>query len=555
MPTRYLALFTLLVFASGAEADTNADEEVLRAARLPVDGPSLLRVFRQRTPDEETLAHIKALIVQLGDDEFQLREEASEELASLGVVASGLLRQASRHADLEIRRRARDTLAHIQENDLSVEVLQSALRVLGQSKPIGLIEVLLNYAPHAAGDEVAEEVCLALASVAVRDGEAEPLLVRALTDKLAVKRGAAGVALCRAGCRDQRAAVRRLLRDADVHVRRRVALALLEARDKAAVPVLIELLTELPRIEAQHVEGMLLQLAGESSPQGGLDEDAERRKYRAAWSDWWRRHGDSLDLAKIELVPRWRGYTLAVSLSALRARPRIRGGCILELDGRGHIRWQMDCSSNPVDARVLDEQRVLVTEYSPGQVTERNHNGEILRRINVPDFPLEARRLPNGRTLITTRSRVFEVDRNDKEAWTTTGNRGDMIVAACPLRGGNIGICHRGGEFIRVNRDGKVLASFRVGRLFRPTGTHIQALPNGHILVPQFYDNKVVEFDGNGREVWSAPYPRPSSAQRLPNGRTLVASYNGNLIEELNKAGHVVKSQRCDGRLMNVRGR
>ncbi len=221
------------------------------------------------------------------------------------------------------------------------------------------------------------------------------------------------------------------------------------------------------------------------------------------------------------------------------------------------MRWQMQGLSNPVDAQVLDERRVLVTEYNAGQVTERNHNGDILRRINVPDYPLEARRLPNGNTLITTGTRVFEVDRNDKEVWTTKGNRADTIVSACPLPGGRIGICYSTGEFVRLDRGGKVLTSFRVGQLFRvrSNSTHIHGLPNGHILVPLIYDNKVVEFDGEGGEVWSASYPRPTSAQRLPNGRTLVAGYSSNEIVELDKEGRTVKTQRCDGRLMHVRGR
>ncbi|MGH7224157.1 MAG: hypothetical protein ACRELF_13080, partial [Gemmataceae bacterium] len=282
---------------------------------------------------------------------------------------------------------------------------------------------------------------------------------------------------------------------------------------------------------------------------------ARKPDLRAAWAGWWKTHGDALDLTKLELSLQWRGYVLAVCLPAGRGRGRGRGrnGCILEFDARGRTRWQINGLASPVDAQVLDERRVLVTESRSGQITERNHNGDILRRIEIADNPLEARRLPNGRTLITTGSRVFEVDRNDKEVWTTKGNANEPIVAACPLRGGQIGICHRSGEFLRLDRKGKVLDSFQVGRLFR--ATHIQGLANGHILVPLYYDDKVVEFDGKGHEVWSAAYPSPISAQRLPNGRTLVAGYPSNAIVELDKKGREVKSQPCLGRLLMVRGR
>ena len=564
MLTRYVALFPLLLLmgmcgsSAAVETDAEADEETLRMAKLPADGPSLLLLFRKRTPDADSQARIKTLIAQLGSDSFSEREEASEELAAGGVAAVGLLRAATKHDDLEVRWRARDALAVVEQNDLSSDVLMAALRVLGRRKPPLLTKVLLDYAPHAADADITEELCLALASAV--GGDADPQLVQALTDKLPIKRAIAGAALSRGGCRKQFPAVRRLLRDPDLLVRCRVALALLEARDKSAVPVLIELLADLPLAEAEHVESMLLQLAADSAPKGSLDDRQDtgptaRGKYRDAWAEWWKQHGEGLDLAKVELAPHWRGYTLAVCMTTMRGRGIRSAGCILEFDALGRTRWQMKGLTYPVDAQVINEKRVLVTEYRAGQVTERNHDGDVLRRINVPDLPLEARRLPNGNTLITTQNRVFEVDRNDKEVWTTNGNRAGIIVSSCQLRGGEIGICYQSGDFVRMDRSGKILDSFHVGRLFRSYGLHIQGLPNGHVLVPLYYDNKVVEFDKSGREVWSASYARPISVQRLPNGRTLVASYGSNLFAELDKNGREVKSQRCEAPLMSVRGR
>ena len=283
---------------------------------------------------------------------------------------------------------------------------------------------------------------------------------------------------------------------------------------------------------------------------------AARVKYRAAWADWWKRHGDALDLAAINFSPHWRGYTLAVCMAAMRGRGG-RIGSIVELDARGRTRWQMQGLLFPVDAQVLDERRVLVTELRTGRVTERNHNGDILRSIEVPEPALEARRLPNGHTLITTRSRVYEVDRHDKEVWThqRQWRRHRIARRLLPARRPDRHLLPNRANSCARTETAKSSPLFEVGRLFRPTATHIQGLPNGHILVPQYYDNKVVEFDGNGREVWSASYPQPASAQRLPNGRTLVAGYGSNVIVELDKNGREVKSQHCDGRLMCVRGR
>ena len=565
MPTRYVALIPLMALMgicgslARSQADTDAEEDALRRVGLPADGPTLLTLFRKRTPDADSQARIQSLIGQLGSDSFSEREDASEELAGYGLAAVGLLRAATQNADLEIRRRARDALAIIEKNDLSSDVLIAALRVLGQRKPARMAEVLLDYAPHSADAEITEELCQALAYAALLDRrdagptrDADPRLVQALNDKSPIKRAIAASALCIGGCRKQLPAVRRLLREPDPHVRRRVALALLEARDKAAVPVLIDLLAELPPAEAEHIEAMLSQVAGDTAPKGSLD--AARGKYRDAWAEWWKQQEAKIDLEKIELSLHWRGYTLAVCMTAFRGRGA-RFGSVLELDAHGRTRWQIKGLSYPVDAQVIDERRVLVTESRQGRVTERNHNGDILRSITVPELPLEARRLSNGNTLITTGSRVFEIDRNDKEVWTANGNRFDAIAAACPLRGGEIGICYQSGEFVRVDRNGKTLASFRIGRSLRRNFAHIQGLPNGHILVPLFDNNKVVEFDENGREVWSVPYPRPTCAQRLPNGRTLVASYGNASFSELDKSGREVKRQNCGTPLMCVSGR
>ncbi len=270
MLPRCVALGPLIVLsglsglASGAEPEVAADESVLRAAHLPADELGLLAFFRIRTITDETCARIQTLIAQLGSDSFALREQASTELVSMGPGAASLLAAAARHHDLEIRWRARQALADIRR-DSDPDVLVTAVRVLGRLRPAETAEVLLAYLPCAEDADVAEEACLVLASVAVRDGKAEPLLVRALTDPVAIKRGAAGAALCRAGGGAQQAAVRRLLRDRDPLVRRRVASALLEAREKNAIPVLIALLAEVPPAEAERIEELLFLLAGDKA--------------------------------------------------------------------------------------------------------------------------------------------------------------------------------------------------------------------------------------------------------------------------------------------------
>ena len=80
----------------------------------------------------------------------------------------------------------------------------------------------------------------------------------------------------------------------------------------------------------------------------------------------------------------------------------------------------------------------------------------------------------------------------------------------------------------------------------------MQALPNGHLLVALYTQNKVAEFDADGREVWQAAQRRPSSAYRLPNGHTLVATRLSRVVSELDRKGQVVATLSVGGRVLCI---
>ena len=68
----------------------------------------------------------------------------------------------------------------------------------------------------------------------------------------------------------------------------------------------------------------------------------------------------------------------------------------------------------------------------------------------------------------------------------------------------------------------------------------LDVLANGHVLLPQLWLNKVIEYDGDGRPVWEAAVPQPSAAVRLANGNTLVASQWPPKALEVDRGGKVV---------------
>jgi HEAT repeat protein len=97
---------------------------------------------------------------------------------------------------------------------------------------------------------------------------------------------------------EQLTALRKSLKDPAADVRQRAALALAVAHDADAIPVLIDLLAELPAGKRQPVEEFLNDLAGEEAPASPpRAEDGKGR--RDAWAAWWRDHDNDTLLAAV----------------------------------------------------------------------------------------------------------------------------------------------------------------------------------------------------------------------------------------------------------------
>jgi outer membrane protein assembly factor BamB len=63
---------------------------------------------------------------------------------------------------------------------------------------------------------------------------------------------------------------------------------------------------------------------------------------------------------------------------------------------------------------------------------------------------------------------------------------------------------------------------------------------HGNTLLAFGYQNKVVEYDPSGKEVWSYPGGGAWSAEKLMNGNVLIAAYNENRVIEVDAAGTIV---------------
>jgi hypothetical protein len=558
MPFRFLTLMggvCLLAALAGptVAADpesVQADEKTLKAASLSSEGPALLEFFRKRTLADTYRNKILGLINKMGDDSFQVREQAFADLLALGPAAAPLLRQAQQtSSDIEIVRRAERCLELIEKNH-STAIASAATRLLAVRRPEGTAEVLLDYLPFADDETVIDEIRNTLRTVGFADGKPDKALLEAIEDKLAVRRGVAGDVLVRSGSDEQRETMRKLLKDTDPTVRLRVGLALVERKDKEAMPSLIGLLADGPRDQCWRIEDILYRLAGEAAPAVSLGTtDAARRKCRDAWSDWWTQNGARIDLAKLDEQPPHLGLTLYVEMT------QGVNGRVREVGRDGKTRWEIGGLQYPIDAQVVGPDRVLIVEYTPRRVTERDTKGKVIwqRNMAATAYPMGVQRLPNGNTLIATRNQLLEVDREGKNV-STHNRAGNDIMAGAKTRDGQFVVITRN-ACVRLDAKGKEIRSFPIGPV-QTLGTNVDILPNGNLLVPQTTTNKVVEYTPEGKAVWEVTVANPTSVERLPNGNTLIGSMATQQVIEVDRSGKAINQFRGEGaRLMRVRQR
>jgi HEAT repeat protein len=480
------------------------------------DDTRLLDEVRKRTVTEALRKKCEVLIRQLGDSDFSVRQKAQKEVKAMGSLIVPLLRHATKDSDLEIRNRARDCLSEM-ERDKNMPLSPITPRLIALRKPASAAETLLAFVPYADEEEALSEVQWALNAVALKGGKAEPAVVRALSDAQAARRAAAAEALCLGGDREHLPAIRKLLTDSNPGVRLKVALALAGTGQRDAVPVLIALMGELPSSDREPAEEYLQRLAGDKPPTNlpSGDDNAARKKRQEGWAAWWKANGARIALVDRyppEGVERYLGHILLAIANT---------GEVMELDRDRKERWKLTGLANPRDVQVIGNDRILVAEYSAQRVTERNRRGEIIWQKQTQNcFPVAAQRLRNGHTFIACPNKLLEVDRAGNEVFSINRPQHDVIMARRMRDGQIVLISQQQQKCIRLDATGKELKSFPLQFAWQ---TGVDILPNGHVIIPATWVNKLTEYDTEGKTVVDLNVNQPWAATRMKNGNFLMA--------------------------------
>ena len=401
------------------------DRETLQQAGLAADAKSLLQFFEKHTVTDADRIRITHLIKQLGDIDFDVREAATTELIKYGVGAIGLLRQAGDSPDQEISLRCDRVLRTIEKVPTRTLAV-AASRILAELKPEGTTQTLMNYLPLADDDAVTEEIRNTLAALAVKDGKEDKFLKETLDNKEVLKRGVAAEALCAGGSAAIRQEIRKFFdKETNPEIKLRIAMALVaSAKDKKMVPTMIKLMAEVPQEMGWRAEEILCRLAGETSPSTSLGKDPEsRQKARDEWTKWWDKHGETVDLAKLDEVERLLGFTLVAEWN-IQGLP----GRVAELGPDGKVRWEIKNLQFPTDLLVLPGNRVVIAEQNNNRISERDTtNGKEIWGYQA-NQPIALQRLTNGNIVVTCRNEIFEWDRDRKKITTINRPQYDIVA-------------------------------------------------------------------------------------------------------------------------------
>jgi len=158
----------------------------------------------------------------------------------------------------------------------------------------------------------------------------------------------------------------------------------------------------------------------------------------------------------------------------------------------------------------------------------------------------DATMLSNGNILFCRKVGASEVSPEKNIVWDFPAPKGFEIHSVQPLGLDRVLLIEQGNParlLVIRKATGKIEKELTLP-VPNPQKAHLQfrrvrLTHAGTFLAGHLDDHKVVEYDQNGKAIWSFDTPGPWDAVRLQNGNTLISSYH-NTVLEVTPAGRVV---------------
>lgn len=521
------------------------DAEALAAAKLKADSPDgLLSYFRQRTVSDSDLVKIQSAIKQLGTDEFDDRLKAADQVELYGPAAIGPLRTASQgESDPEVAYRAMECLKRLEKVPHSTVAI-AAVRALAKLKPDGTADVLLGFLPLADTQAVADEIGVTLAAVAYKGGKADIALVAALTDKVALRRGASAIALVEGAPAGEKPSdvYPKILKagqaEPDQDTKFRILFALTTiGKDKEAVTSLIDMLADLPRGRLWQAEDYLLQLAGKDAPSAQFKRTKESlTKAQDVWKKWWDGAREKTDLAKFKYAERITGKTVLVMWDNTYGN----AGQVVELGPDMKERWKISGLMTPNDVLFLPNNQVMISEMNANRVTIRDMSGQIVASRTLSGAgrkiaggqPISLQMLDNGNIFIGCRNGVFEFKKDADEVVNSYARNQYDIQASHRLANGQTLLLASNDPKFNVILDEKLAEIPNKKLTVQMPHWQAQIASTGPDTILIGEQQQLSEYNvKENKLIWKKAIANARSPQRLPNGNTMYVDQQNRIVE------------------------
>jgi len=155
--------------------------------------------------------------------------------------------------------------------------------------------------------------------------------------------------------------------------------------------------------------------------------------------------------------------------------------------------------------------------------------------------------LSNGNIVFSRQFGASEITPDKEIVWNYDGPAGTEIHSAYPIDKDRVLVMQNGNpaKLLVINKGSNRVEKELTLETRVPTSTHgqfrhIRMTRAGTFLVAHLDLGKVVEYDQDGRELWSVPALSAWAAVRLKNGNTLISGNQHGYVREVNPKGETV---------------
>jgi hypothetical protein len=156
-------------------------------------------------------------------------------------------------------------------------------------------------------------------------------------------------------------------------------------------------------------------------------------------------------------------------------------------------------------------------------------------------------RLANGNILFSRQFGASEITPDKKIVWNYDGPPNTEIHTTWPVDRDRVLVMQNGNPatLLIINKRNNAIEKKLTLETRNPAGTHgqfrhVRMTPDEHFLVAHMDLGKVVEYDADGKDVWSVAAPSAWAAVRLKSGNTLISGNQHGYVREVNHGGQTV---------------